>query len=110
MFHLQTTEIQPFIADCFSTKTLKFQQYDVIIYDASENFGILSGIWNTLVMRLSCAKFHHDVTINNGIIFCVNILGTKFLKIAVSQPCIRFLSFRYCFKVLSKWIMIVEVS
>ena len=40
IFHPQTTEIQPFKVEYFSTKTLKFRQHDVIIYDVSADFGI----------------------------------------------------------------------
>ena len=39
MFHSQTTKIQP--SERFSTKMLKFQQYDVVIYDVSVDFTIL---------------------------------------------------------------------
>ena len=39
-FRPQTTEIQPFKAECFSTKALKFQHDDVIIFDVSGDFGI----------------------------------------------------------------------
>ena len=49
---LQTTEIQQFKFECFSMKTLKFRQGDVIIYDVSEDFRILLGIWNSLVKGL----------------------------------------------------------
>ena len=38
-FHPQTTEIQPFKVECFSTKMLKFQHDDVIISDVSGDFG-----------------------------------------------------------------------
>ena len=31
-------------------KTLKFQQYDIIIYDVSADFSILFGAWNSLVV------------------------------------------------------------
>ena len=41
MFGSQTTEIQPFKVECFLTQMHKFQQYDVIIYDVSVDFGIL---------------------------------------------------------------------
>ena len=44
MFHPQTTEIPPFKVECFSTKMLKFQQYNVIIYGVSANFEILFGM------------------------------------------------------------------
>ena len=54
---LQTTEIQQFKFECFSMKTLKFRQDDVIIYDVSEDFRILLGIWNRLVKGYLCAKF-----------------------------------------------------
>ena len=63
MFHPQTTEIQSFKVECSSTKTIKFQQYDVIIYDVSADFRILFGMWISIVMSYSCAKFHHDITI-----------------------------------------------
>ena len=61
-FHPQTTEIQPFKVKCFSTKALKFQHDDVIIYDVSGDFGILFGMWNRLVMCYLCAKFYFDTT------------------------------------------------
>ena len=66
-FHPQTTETQPFEFECFSKKTLRFQQHDLIIYDVSVDFGIFFGMWNSLVMSYFCAKFHHDPTIDNGI-------------------------------------------
>ena len=43
-FHPQTTEIQPFKVECFSTKTLKFQHDDVIISDVSRDFEIFFGM------------------------------------------------------------------
>ena len=70
MFHPQTTDIQPFKRECFSTKTLKFQQYHVNIYDVTADFGILFGVWIGLVTSYPCAKFQYDMTINNGI-YCV---------------------------------------
>ena len=72
MFHPQTTEIQPLKAERFSTKMLKPQKYDVIIYDVSADFGYLLAMKNSIIMSYSCAKFHHDMTINNRIncIFC----------------------------------------
>ena len=48
-------------------KMLKFQQYDVIIYDVSADFGILFGMWNSIVLSHHCAKFHDDMTTDNGI-------------------------------------------
>ena len=48
---------------CFSTKMLKFQHYEVIIYDVSGDFGILFGLWNRLIMNYLCAKFHCDTSI-----------------------------------------------
>ena len=44
--HPQTTEIQPFKAECFSTKMLKFQHVDVIISDIVEisEFSLACGI------------------------------------------------------------------
>ena len=62
-FHPQTTEIQPFKVECFSTKMLKFQHYDVIISDVSEDFGIFFGMWNRLPMSYLCAKFCCDATL-----------------------------------------------
>ena len=64
MFHLQTTEVQPFKVECFSTKMLRFQQYDVIIYDVSAYFEILFDMLNSLIMSYPCAKFYRDMTIN----------------------------------------------
>ena len=61
MFHPQTTQIQPLVL------SVKFRKYDVIIYDVSVDFEILFDMWNSLVMSYACAKFHHDITINNGI-------------------------------------------
>ena len=49
-FHPQTTEIQPFKVECFSTKTVKFQHDDVIISGVSGDFGIFFGILKRLVM------------------------------------------------------------
>ena len=69
----QTTEIQPFKAECFSTKMLKFQQHDVITYDVSVDFGTLFGMWNNLVMSYPCAKFYYDMTIYNGIPFIFHV-------------------------------------
>ena len=46
---------------------LKFQKYDVIIYDIGADFRILFGVWNSFVMSYPCAKFQHDMTIDNGI-------------------------------------------
>ena len=54
-----------FKVECFSTKMLKFQHDDVIIYDVSRDFGTLFGMWNRLAMSYPCAKFHCDRTINN---------------------------------------------
>ena len=48
-------------------KLLESQQRDVIIYEARADFGILFSMWNSLIMSYPCAKFHHDITINNGI-------------------------------------------
>ena len=62
-FHPQTTEIQPFKVECFLTKTLKFQNNDVIIFDVSGDFGIFFGMWNRLVMSYLCAKFCCDSTL-----------------------------------------------
>ena len=59
--------IQPIKVECFSTKMLKFQQYDVINYEVSADFRILFGMWNGFVMSYPCAKFQHGMTINNGI-------------------------------------------
>ena len=56
-----------FRVECFSMKMLNFQKYDVIIYDLSADFRILFGMWNSFVMSYPCAKFKHDMTINNGI-------------------------------------------
>ena len=67
MFHPQTTEIQLFKTECFSTKMLKFQQYDVIIYDVSVDFRGSFGMLNSLVMSYHCAKFQHDITVNDRI-------------------------------------------
>ena len=68
MFHPQTTEIQPFKVKHFSIKTLKFQQYDIIIiYDVIADFEILSGMWNSTVESYPRAKCPHDMTINNRI-------------------------------------------
>ena len=47
--------------------TLKFQQYDVTIYDVRADFRILFGMCNGIV--LIYPKFHRDVTINDGIEF-----------------------------------------
>ena len=43
-FDPQTTEPQPFKAECFSMKTLKFQHDDAIIYDISRCCEILFGM------------------------------------------------------------------
>ena len=48
-------------------ETLKFQKYDIIIYDISADFKILFGMWSSLVMSYHCAKFYHVMTITNGI-------------------------------------------
>ena len=61
--------IQPFKVECFSTKMLKFQQYDLITHDISADFRILSGMWNSFVTSYPCSKFQHDMTINNGVYF-----------------------------------------
>ena len=57
---------------------LKFQQYDVIIYDVRVDFEILFGMWKSFVISYPCTKFHNDITINDGItcifhvfLFCV---------------------------------------
>ena len=62
-FHPQTTEIQPFKVECFSTKMLKFQHDDVIISDVSEDFGVFFGMWNMFAMSYLCAKFCCDTTL-----------------------------------------------
>ena len=54
--------IQPFQVECFTMKMFKFQQYDV-----TSDFIILFGMWNNFVISYPCAKFQHDMTINNGI-------------------------------------------
>ena len=43
-------------------QTLKFRQYDFIIYDVIADFGILFCMWNLLVMSYSRANIHHDIT------------------------------------------------
>ena len=58
MFHAQ---IKTFKTECFSRKTLIFQQHDVIIYDIGVDFKILFALWNSLVMSYTCAKFHFDM-------------------------------------------------
>ena len=62
-FHPQTTEIQHFKVECFSTKMLKFQHDDVIISDVSEDFGIFFGMWNRLAMNYLCVKLCCDTTL-----------------------------------------------
>ena len=62
-FHPQTTEIQPFKAECFSTKALKFQHDDVIIFYVSGDFGSFFGMWNKLVMSYLFVKFCCDTTL-----------------------------------------------
>ena len=60
MIHPQTTDVQSFKVEHFSTKVLKFQKYDVITYDVSVDLGILFVLLhNSLVMSYPCAKFHH---------------------------------------------------
>ena len=65
-FHPQTNEIKRSEVERFSMKTLKFRHdydYDYVIYDISEDSGILFGMWNRLVMSYLCAKFccdHHN--------------------------------------------------
>ena len=61
--HPQTTEIQPFKVECFSTKMLKFQHDDVIISGVSKDFVILFGMWNRLAVSYLCAKFCCDTTL-----------------------------------------------
>ena len=60
MFHLQTTEILPLKVECFFTKMLRSQQYEVIIYDVSADFGYVLAVKNSIIMSFSCAKLHHD--------------------------------------------------
>ena len=62
-FHSQTTEIQPFKVECFSTKMLKFEHDDVIVFDVSGDFGIFFGMWNRLVMSYLCTKICCDTTL-----------------------------------------------
>ena len=74
MFPPQTTEIQPFKVECFSTKMVKFQQYVVINYYVSADFLVLFAMWNSVVMSYPCVKFHHDMAIEIGYnlhLFCV---------------------------------------
>ena len=73
MFHPESTDMQPFKVECFSMKMLKFQQYEVIIYDVSAEFEISFDMWNSLVMNYPCAKFHYDMTINNGINYIFHV-------------------------------------
>ena len=47
-------------------KTLKFQQYDVIVFDVSADFEILCGMWSSLVTSYPFAKFDHDMKISDG--------------------------------------------
>ena len=88
MFHPQTTEIKPFKAECFSTKTFKFQKYEGIIYDVSVDFRTLFGLWNFLAMSYPCEKFNHDMAINDGIdgifhIFCFVYCWTNYRGLSV---------------------------
>ena len=48
MFHSKTTQKQPFKAENFFRKVLKFQQYDVVIYGVSVDFGSSFGMWYSL--------------------------------------------------------------
>ena len=53
----------------FFIKTFHFQDNDVITYDISGVFRILFGLWNRLVMRYLCGKFHcHAIIINMYVI------------------------------------------
>ena len=62
-FHPQTTEIQPFKAEYFSTETLRIQHDDVIIIAVKGDFGIFFGMWNRLVMSYLCAKVYCYTTL-----------------------------------------------
>ena len=96
MFHPQTTEIQPFKVDCFFMKMLKSQQYDVIIYDISADFGILLDTWNSLVRSYPCAQFHHDMPINNGInCICFVYLWITDRGLRIMTSLILYKSFSY---------------
>ena len=97
MFRPQTAEIQPFKVESFSTKMLKFQKYYVIIYDASTDFRILFGMWKSLIMSYSSAKFHNDMTIKSGIncifhVFCFVYFWTKDRSFIIYM---NFLLFRF---------------
>ena len=80
-FHPQTTEIQPFKVECFSTKTLKFQHDDVIISDVSEDFGIFYGIRNRLAMSYLCAEFCCDMTLIECNTFIFHVYFVFFHKL-----------------------------
>ena len=62
-FHSQTTKIQPFKVECFSTKTLKFRDDDVIISDISGDFEMQFAMSNRLGMSYLCTKFCFDTTL-----------------------------------------------
>ena len=70
---------------------LKFQQYNVIIYDISADFRILFGMWNSYVMSYPCAKFQHDMTTGNGInciftVFCFVYFWTNDISLSIMTP------------------------
>ena len=88
MFHPQTTEIQPSKFECFSTKMLKIQEYDGIIWHICADFRISFGMWNSIVLNYPCARFHTDMAINNRITHLYRIReeyfkSLKFFRTAV---------------------------
>ena len=69
-----TLVVQPLKLSAFRRKCYNFNSMTLLsICDFSADFRILFGMWNTSVMSYPCAKFKHDMAINNLIIifdFC----------------------------------------
>ena len=90
----RTLTIQPFAVECFSTKILKLKQYDLIIYDVSADFRILSGMWNIFVTSYPCSKFQHDMTLITEFIlflFCVFLTNGRSLSVMTSLSMTSFI-------------------
>ena len=90
----------------------EFQHYDVIIYDVSEEFGILFSVWNSVVMSCPCAKCHCDMTINNGItctfhVFCFVYFWTNDSGLSIMTSLILY-KFFFVFELTRWWSIPVQ--
>ena len=109
MFHPQITEIQPFESEHFSTKTLKFQQYD-IIYDISADFEFLlaCGIilyWATPVQNFTMIWPLMELIEFFMFLFCV-FLDKR--QRSQYTDIINFMQFFFIFELTPSWFIPVQ--